>query len=196
MSVIRRPGVDILGSTSFRLVIAITLAFSLAVAGEARASSTVSGIVALAVISKAAASGEVEKPSGPRHLTTRYFNGRPVVPARIIRMRVTAYSPDERSCGSHADGITASGYSVETNAGDMVAADARLFRFGALLSIPGYAGGEIVPVLDRGGMIKGSRLDVLYPTHVRARRWGVQYIYVTEWTYADGRPNGFARVRR
>lgn len=111
-------------------------------------------------------------------------------------MRVTAYSPDERSCGTQADGITASGYSVETNGGDLVAADARLFRFGSMLSVPGYAGGAIVPVLDRGGVIKGTRLDVLYPTHLEARRWGVQYIYVTEWAYADGLPSGFRRIRR
>ncbi len=37
------------------------------------------------------------------------FNGRPVRPARIVRMMVTAYSPDARSCGAFADGITASG---------------------------------------------------------------------------------------
>ena len=100
----------------------------------------------------------------------RHFDGRPVVPIRTLRMRVTAYSPDERSCGRHADGITASGYSVETNGGHMVAADKRWFRFGSLVSIPGYADGQIVPVLDRGGAIKGNRLDVLYPTHERAVR--------------------------
>ena len=125
----------------------------------------------------------------------RHFDGRPVVPIRTLRMRVTAYSPDERSCGRHADGITASGYSVETNGGHMVAADKRWFRFGSLVSIPGYADGQIVPVLDRGGAIKGNRLDVLYPTHERACAWGVQYIYVTEWAYDDGKPSGFERPR-
>jgi hypothetical protein len=39
----------------------------------------------------------------------RWYNGRPIRPVRIERMRVTAYSPDERSCGDSADGITASG---------------------------------------------------------------------------------------
>ena len=128
-------------------------------------------------------------------VSARHFNGRPITPVRTLRMRVTAYSPDERSCGRHADGITSSGYSVETNGGQLVAADARWFRFGSLISIPGYAEGQVVPVLDRGGAIKGNRLDVLYPLHERARQWGVQYLYVTEWAYADGLPVGFRRPR-
>ncbi len=125
----------------------------------------------------------------------RYFNGRPIRATKTVRMRVTAYSPDHRSCGNHADGITASGYSVEANGGRLVAADRRLFPFGSLLTVPGYAGGQVVPVLDRGGVIKGSRLDVLYPTHEIARRWGVRHLDVTVWEYADGRPIGYRRPR-
>lgn len=125
----------------------------------------------------------------------RYFNGRPIRAVKTVRMRVTAYSPDHRSCGIHADGITASGYSVEANGGRLVAADRRLFPFGSLLTVPGYAGGQVVPVLDRGGAIKGSRLDVLYPTHQVARRWGVRHLDVTVWEYADGRPIGYRRPR-
>lgn len=125
----------------------------------------------------------------------RYFNGRPIRAVKTMRMRVTAYSPDHRSCGVHADGITASGYSVEANAGRLVAADRRLFPFGSLVTVPGYAGGQVVPVLDRGGAIKGSRLDVLYPTHDIARRWGVRNVDVVVWEYADGEPIGFRRPK-
>ena len=125
----------------------------------------------------------------------RYFNGRPIRAVRSMRMKVTAYSPDHRSCGIHADGITASGYSVDVNGGRLVAADRRLFPFGALVSVPGYASGQVVPVLDRGGAIKGSRLDVLYPTHEIARQWGVQHVDVMVWEYADGEPIGFKRPR-
>ncbi len=124
-----------------------------------------------------------------------HFDGRPIRPLKSMRMRVTAYSPDHRSCGIHADGITASGYSVETNAGRLVAADARLFAFGSLVSVPGYAQDAVVPVLDRGGAIKGNRLDVLYPTHDLAMRWGVKTVHVTVWAYDDGRPTGFVRPR-
>lgn len=116
---------------------------------------------------------------------TRWFDGRKVRPARTIWMTVTAYSPDHRSCGEYADGITASGKSIWTNGMKLVAADKRLMPFGTMLSIPGYDGGAIVPVLDRGGAIKGNRLDVLYPTHSTARKWGVQKLPVTVWEYAD-----------
>lgn len=113
------------------------------------------------------------------------FNGRPIRPVRTMRMRVTAYSPDKRSCGKWADGVTASGHSVWTNGMKLVAADTRLLPFGSLVSVPGYHGGQPVPVLDRGGKIKGKRLDLLYPTHAIARQWGVQHLNVTVWEYAD-----------
>jgi 3D (Asp-Asp-Asp) domain-containing protein len=122
---------------------------------------------------------------------TPRFNGRPIRVARTMTMRVTAYSPDARSCGDHADGITASGYSVLTNGGKLVAADTSVLPFGSLVSIPGYDAGAVVPVLDRGGAIKGNRLDVLFPTHEEARLWGVRDLEVTVWEYADGQPNGF-----
>ena len=54
---------------------------------------------------------------------TRWFDGRHVRPARVIIMRVTAYSPDARSCGKFADGQTATLNSVWTNAMRLVAAD-------------------------------------------------------------------------
>ncbi len=126
----------------------------------------------------------------------RWYNGRPIRPVRIERMRVTAYSPDERSCGDSADGITASGYSVSTNGGFLVAADPKVLPLGSLVSVPGYDSGEVVPVLDVGGAIKGARLDVLFPTHEEAVRWGVRALDVTIWEYSDGKPNDFKRFRR
>lgn len=124
---------------------------------------------------------------------TRWFNGRPVRPAGTMKMLVTAYSPDAQSCGNQADGITASGYSVWTNGMKLVAADTRVLPFGSLVSIPGYGDeqSEIVPVLDRGGKIKGQRLDVLFPTHEVAKKWGARHLEVTLWEYADGLPDDF-----
>ncbi len=126
----------------------------------------------------------------------RSFDARPVRAVRTVRMTVTAYSPDERSCGTSADGITASGYSVHVNGGCLVAADPKVLPLGSLVSVPGYDGGAVVPVLDTGGAIKGSRLDVLFPTHDEALRWGRRTLDVTIWEYDDGRPSGFKRVRR
>jgi 3D (Asp-Asp-Asp) domain-containing protein len=126
----------------------------------------------------------------------RLFDGRPLRLVRTIRMRVTAYSPDERSCGASADGITASGYSVYTNGGALVAADPKVLPLGSIVRVPGYDGGSCVPVLDVGGAIKGARLDVLFPTHEEAMAWGVRDLEVEVWDFDDGRPSGFRRMRR
>lgn len=120
--------------------------------------------------------------------SVRYFNGRPVRPARTLNMLVTAYSPDWRSCDDSDDGITASIHSVATNDGCLVAADTRILPMGSMISVPGYDQDRIVPVLDRGGAIKGHRLDVLYPTHNQAKKWGARRLKITVWEYADGQP--------
>ena len=112
------------------------------------------------------------------------FDGRPIRPVRTVTMRTTAYSPDERSCGVWADGITASGMSVWTNGMKLAAADPSI-PFGTILTVPGYNEGHPIPVLDRGGAIKGNRLDLLYPTHDIAMQWGVQDLEVVVWEYAD-----------
>lgn len=118
----------------------------------------------------------------------RFFNGRPVRPAKTVWMTVTAYSPDARSCGPWADGRTATLHGVNTNAHRLVAADPRVLPYGSMITVPGYDESRIVPVLDCGGKIKGNRLDVLYPTHAQALRWGVKRLRVTVWEYADGLP--------
>jgi 3D (Asp-Asp-Asp) domain-containing protein len=89
-------------------------------------------------------------------------------------MEVTAYCPCRICCGPLAHGMTASGKPVSYNGGRFVAADVKLLPFGSVLSIPGYADREPVEVIDRGGMIRGERLDVFFPTHAEARRWGRQ----------------------
>ncbi len=127
---------------------------------------------------------------------TRFFNGRPIRPVRTIRMKVTAYSPDAASCGTSADGITATLHHVTTNDFRLVASDPRVLPYGSMISVPGYDEGNVVPVLDCGGAIKGNRLDLLYPTHAMARKWGVKYVDVTVWGYADGRPRDNPRKLR
>jgi 3D (Asp-Asp-Asp) domain-containing protein len=117
--------------------------------------------------------------------TVRWFDGRRVVPVRTIWMKVTAYSPDARSCGKWADGQTATLHSVWTNAMRLVAADTRILPYRSIITVPGYADSEIVPVLDCGGAIKGNRLDVLFPTHEIARKWGVRDLPITVWAYED-----------
>ncbi len=102
----------------------------------------------------------------------KLFNGQKYRFAKTLRLRVTAYAPDARCCWPYPGTTTASGMSVKTNRGRLVAADTRLIPMHALVSVPGYANGAPVPVLDRGGAIKGHRLDVLMPTFDRAADWG------------------------
>jgi 3D (Asp-Asp-Asp) domain-containing protein len=97
---------------------------------------------------------------------------------RTILMEVTAYCPCRKCCGKGAHGVTASGLRVTANAGLFVAADSFL-PFHTKLVIPGYANERPVPVLDRGGAIKGNRLDVFFPTHQEALEWGRRMIEVT-----------------
>lgn len=115
----------------------------------------------------------------------RWFDGKAARPARVIYMTVTGYSPDERSCGKFADNKTATMYSVWTNGMNLVAADPKLLPYWSMVSIPGYAGNDIVPVLDCGGAIKGNRIDLLYPTHEIARKWGVRQVPVTVWEFIE-----------
>lgn len=145
----------------------------------------------LAISEPELATFDFQDPDAARIITDtelRWFNGRPIRPARTVMFKVTGYSPDARSCGEFADGQTATLHSVDTNGGNLVAADTRVLPFGSMLSIPGYASDSVVPVLDRGGAIKGQRLDLLFPTHEAAIHWGVKTIPVTIWEYADGLP--------
>lgn len=85
--------------------------------------------------------------------------------------KITAYCPCEKCCGEFADGFTASGLAA---VGRIIAAPPEI-PFGTILFIKGYGWAE---VQDRGGAIKGKRLDVLFPTHEQALDWGVRFIEV------------------
>ena len=93
-----------------------------------------------------------------------------------IEMRVTAYCPCSQCCGEFSDGITACGHEIQP--GDTFVAADRRYPFGTEMLIPGYSTGQPVKVLDRGGAIKGNRLDVFFATHEEALEWGVQYLTV------------------
>ena len=87
---------------------------------------------------------------------------------------VTAYCPGECCCG--ADGITACGWKINT--GDKFCAADPMIPFLKVLDIEGYG---IAPVLDRGGKIKGNKLDVYFDTHEEALEWGIQELEIFCW---------------
>jgi len=98
---------------------------------------------------------------------------------RTIWLLVTAYCPCKKCCGPEAKGLTASGKPVSYNHGHFVAADTRVLPMGTKLIIPGYANGAPVEVIDRGGMIKANHIDLFFPTHEQALKWGKKWIAVT-----------------
>lgn len=84
--------------------------------------------------------------------------------------KITAYCGCAKCCGK-TDGITASGTHV--TAGRTIAAPPEI-PFGTKLMINGH----IYTVEDRGGAIKGNRIDIYFESHEEAERFGVQYIEV------------------
>jgi len=100
--------------------------------------------------------------------------------ASTVEFEVTAYCRKECCCGKYADGITASG---EPAIGNFVAASIE-YPFYMMMEIDGYADGIAVPVLDRGGAIKGNRLDLFFDDldgvtgHQRALNWGHKKVKV------------------
>jgi 3D (Asp-Asp-Asp) domain-containing protein len=91
---------------------------------------------------------------------------------------VTAYCPCPKCCGKYGWGYrTASGHKIKK--GDRLVAADRSVPFGTLLLIPGYNNNKPVPVLDRGGAIKGNRIDVYFDTHQEALNWGVRKLRIS-----------------
>lgn len=72
-------------------------------------------------------------------------------------------------------GITASGTMAQRGT---VAADTRYLPFGTILYVPGYGWGRVE---DRGGAIKGARLDLFFDSHQQALDWGRQPLPVQIW---------------
>ena len=98
--------------------------------------------------------------------------------SRVVTMEVTAYCACTRCCGPNAQGITASGLHVSHNGGKFVAADNDVLAMYTQVIVPGYDS-QPVPVIDRGGAIKGYKLDLYFPTHEEALQWGRQLVDVT-----------------
>ena len=84
--------------------------------------------------------------------------------------RVTAYCACEKCCGRWSDGHFADGTSCADKSLLSVAAPPEV-PLGATLYLEGV--GPVI-VRDRGGAIKGQRLDLFHATHQEALEWGVQ----------------------
>ena len=89
-----------------------------------------------------------------------------------IAYTVTAYCPCVKCCGK-SDGITASG--VKAVEGVTVAMN-KSIPFGTKIYIDGV--GERI-VQDRGGAIKGNKIDLYFDSHEKALEFGRQTKQVT-----------------
>lgn len=85
--------------------------------------------------------------------------------------KITAYCSCAKCCGK-TTGITAMG--TKATAGRTVAASSK-FSFGTKLNINGHT----YTVEDRGGAIKGNKIDIYVNSHAEALAWGVRYLPVS-----------------
>ncbi len=93
----------------------------------------------------------------------------------FTKMTVTAYCPLKCCCGRYADSFTASGHKIQPGQGERFAAAPRQYPFGTMFEVPGYGMAEC---RDRGGAIKGNKLDLYFDTHTEARAWGIKRLLV------------------
>lgn len=87
---------------------------------------------------------------------------------------ITAYCSCEICCGEWSDGFTYSGELAHE--GVTIAADLSKLPLGTVVEIEGI--GERV-VQDKGGAIKGNRIDLFFYHHSDALAFGVQELEVT-----------------
>lgn len=85
--------------------------------------------------------------------------------------KITAYCPCAKCCGK-TTGRTAMG--TKATAGRTIAASSK-FAFGTKLNINGHT----YTVEDRGGAIKGNKIDIFVNSHAEALAWGVRYLPVS-----------------
>jgi 3D (Asp-Asp-Asp) domain-containing protein len=111
----------------------------------------------------------------------------------VRTMLVTAYDAGKESCGWKRKygcigppvyaygplkgkrklvGITADGTKAKKGT---IAADIRKYPFGTKMYVPGYGWGE---VHDVGSAIKGDHIDVFFPSHKDAMKWGKKYLKI------------------
>jgi 3D (Asp-Asp-Asp) domain-containing protein len=85
----------------------------------------------------------------------------------IGTFEATAYCPCKKCCGENAKGITASGTKVQANR--TIAVDPKVIPLGSKVHIEGY--GDYVAE-DKGGAIKGNKIDIFFPDHQSALNFG------------------------
>ncbi|TWG31697.1 3D domain-containing protein [Geobacillus sp. C56-T2] len=97
-----------------------------------------------------------------------------------VEVIATGYTAGAESTGKTPDhpeyGITYSGVRVKRDLYSTIAADLSIFPIGTILFIPGYGFGVVA---DKGGAIKGNRIDLYYETVEDVYKyWGKRKVHV------------------
>ncbi|WP_338751717.1 3D domain-containing protein [Bacillus sp. FJAT-52991] len=92
--------------------------------------------------------------------------------AKELTVRATAYTAYCNGCS----GITATGINLRKNPNaKVIAVDPKVIPLGSKVYVEGY--GEAIAG-DKGGAIKGNKIDVHMPTKKKAYDWGVRTVKV------------------
>ncbi len=105
-----------------------------------------------------------------------------------VEVVATGYTAGIESTGKTPDhpeyGITYSGVRVKRDLYSTIAADLSVFPIGTILFIPGYGFGVVA---DKGGAIKGHRIDLYYETVEDVYKyWGKRKVNVYIVQKGDG----------
>jgi 3D (Asp-Asp-Asp) domain-containing protein len=122
--------------------------------------------------------------AGPRSLEEA-FNWSEYPAKSVVATGYTAYYESTgKNPGHPSFGITYSGVKVKRDLYSTVAADLNVFPIGTILFIPGYGYGVVA---DKGGAIKGNKLDLYYETVEDVySSWGKKTIDVYVIEEGDG----------
>ena len=104
------------------------------------------------------------------------------------KMVATGYTAGVESTGKNPGhpeyGITYSGVKVKRDLFSTIAADLTVFPIGTILFIPDYGYGVVA---DKGGAIKGDKLDLYYDTVEEVyEQWGMKTLEVSIIKMGDG----------
>lgn len=92
--------------------------------------------------------------------------------AKVLTVRSTAYTASCKGCS----GVTATGINLKKNPNaKVIAVDPKVIPLGTKVYVEGY--GQAVAG-DKGGAIKGNKIDVHVPNKTQAKRWGVRTVKV------------------
>ncbi len=91
---------------------------------------------------------------------------------KIVTLQATAYYPGPEDTWPYASGITASGLKAGYG---VVAVDPKVIKLKALLYVEGYG---FAIAADKGGAIKGNKIDLCFDTYEEAVQFGRKSVKV------------------